>query len=527
MQKVLREAHVWSKLDHANVLPFIGITSDFEVSISLVSKWMASGDAHQYVQDETIDPRPLVVCIARGLHYLHNYPQGPIVHGDLKGANVLISDEGHALISDFGYTHLTNSSFDMTVSVPCGGTINWMAPEVLKPPEQKDPCLTVESDVWAFGMTILELFTRKAPFSYLKNIGTIVYQIVNAPPDRPRDDSTCYRMTYDWWAVCSDCWKSDPASRPSMLHLVNRIEGIKAIKDLTLGLNILSEKATSLGINLGFDQITRNIDVTTGSDGNAIVFQGVLQPGGKKLAVKNIRTGPLAANVHIVEEILRDVLLWSKVQHKNVIPVLGITTKFDHTLSIVSEWTEMKNAYDYVQNSEVDPRPLLLEIANGLEYLHTHQDHPLIHGDLRGINVFVSHEGHALIAFGITSLVNRLFEAPATRSRPLNWVAPEGLDNGGFTTTRQGDVWAFGMTALELFTRRPPFHDTESDIKAEVMRGPPERPSDEATHGRLTRMWWQGCLSCWNHEPLLRPTMTMIVKRIDQIMHTPEHSPPS
>lgn len=69
-------------------------------------------------------------------------------------SNVLISDEGHALISDFGYTHLDKSSFNLTVSPPCGGTLNWMAPEILDPTEQENVC-SVGSDVWAFGMTIL------------------------------------------------------------------------------------------------------------------------------------------------------------------------------------------------------------------------------------------------------------------------------------------------------------------------------------------------------------------------------------
>lgn len=39
--------------------------------------------------------------------------------------------------------------------------------------------------------------------------------------------------------------------------------------------------------------------------------------------------------------------------------MFGISTKFDHTLSIVSAWMEMKNAYDYVQDKEVDPGPLV------------------------------------------------------------------------------------------------------------------------------------------------------------------------
>ena len=112
-----------------------------------------------------------IVDIAHGLCYLHNHPQGSIIHGDLKGVgglvkiqiysdvftkvNVLISDEGHALISDFGLTQMIGSSFSMAASLPCGGSVNWMAPEILKPPDEDAPLMTVRSDVWAFGMTIL------------------------------------------------------------------------------------------------------------------------------------------------------------------------------------------------------------------------------------------------------------------------------------------------------------------------------------------------------------------------------------
>lgn len=60
--------------------------------------------------------------------------------------------------------------------------------------------------------------------------------------------------------------------------------------------------------------------------------------------------------------------------------------------------------------------------------------------------MLVREGGHALITFGITPLVNSLFEAP--EMRPLNWVSPEELESGGVTKTWQGDVWAFGMTVL-------------------------------------------------------------------------------
>jgi len=68
-------------------------------------------------------------------------------------ANVLISNSGHALITDFGFTYLASSSFSLGVSSCIGGTYNWMPPEAL---EMTGPSImTVESDVWSFAMTAL------------------------------------------------------------------------------------------------------------------------------------------------------------------------------------------------------------------------------------------------------------------------------------------------------------------------------------------------------------------------------------
>ncbi|KAG6331160.1 hypothetical protein ID866_7926 [Astraeus odoratus] len=59
-QRFLEEVHVWSELSHQNVLPYFGITTQLNFTVSLVSQWMYNGNAHDYVQDVTVDPRPLV-----------------------------------------------------------------------------------------------------------------------------------------------------------------------------------------------------------------------------------------------------------------------------------------------------------------------------------------------------------------------------------------------------------------------------------------------------------------------------------
>ncbi|KAL4073641.1 kinase-like domain-containing protein [Scleroderma citrinum] len=186
-----------------------------------MTEWMSHGNAHDYVQDMTVDPRPLILDIAHGLFYLHNHVSGPIIHGDLKGMNILISAEGHALLTDFGHSQLANSSFSMTVDPPRGGSWNWLAPENVDS-DQYD--ITLPGDIWAFGMTVLELFSRKKPFHNARNVQSVLLQILRGPPGRPNDECTCSRMTDAWWNLCNLCWERDPLLRPGMSKLMPAIE---------------------------------------------------------------------------------------------------------------------------------------------------------------------------------------------------------------------------------------------------------------------------------------------------------------
>ncbi|KAG6330634.1 hypothetical protein ID866_8457 [Astraeus odoratus] len=227
IQATYREIHVWSKLRHENILPLLGIATKFDRTISLVTEWMPLGNAHDYVQDRSIDPRPLVaqlLHIARGLCYLHEHEPGSIVHGDVKGVNVLISGDGRAVLADFGLSLLINSSFSMTVNPPCGGSWRWLAPENV---DSQEYAITHAGDIWAFGMTSLELFTGQNPFPDIQTIQRLVLRILRGPPERPSDEWTYSRMTDDWWELLCSCWQRGPLLRPSMSELVSTIEQLE------------------------------------------------------------------------------------------------------------------------------------------------------------------------------------------------------------------------------------------------------------------------------------------------------------
>lgn len=220
---MLREVYLWCQLRHKNILPLLGITTAFDNTISIVSPWM-DRNALQYVQNRTIDPRPLILGVAKGLCYLHNH-QPPVYHGDVKGTNILISDEGQPLITGFGLSRLANSAFDLAVEDPYrGGTLQWMAPEYLNTGN-----VTAEADVWAFGLTALELFTGEVPFHDTRNVANVVNRIMGGQlPQRPRNKSTGSRLTNKWWQICSLCWKPDPPLRPTMLQIVEMIVGAES-----------------------------------------------------------------------------------------------------------------------------------------------------------------------------------------------------------------------------------------------------------------------------------------------------------
>ncbi|KAI6158414.1 kinase-like domain-containing protein [Pisolithus thermaeus] len=219
LKRIFQEVHTWSKLHHENIVCMFGISTDFGSTISIISEWMPMGDAHAYVQHGDNDPRPLLRDIASGLSYLHNHELGPVVHGDLKGFNVLVSRDHRALLTDFGLSTLNVSSFKMTVDAIRGGSYHWMAPELLD-----DCAASMESDVWAFGMTALELFTGEVPFPNCRHPANVLGGLIQGRlPPQPTEESTQFRLTDAWWEICTSCWRRDPSSRPTVRIIVEMI----------------------------------------------------------------------------------------------------------------------------------------------------------------------------------------------------------------------------------------------------------------------------------------------------------------
>ncbi|XP_024381584.1 PTI1-like tyrosine-protein kinase 1 [Physcomitrium patens] len=166
----LSQVSLVSRLKHENVVELIGYCLDGQLQV-LAYEYATMGSLHDILHGRKgvkgAQPGPVLdwmqrvkiaVGAARGLEYLHEKAQPPIIHRDIKSSNVLLFDSYVAKIADF---NLSNQAPDMAArlhSTRVLGTFGYHAPEYAMTGQ-----LNQMSDVYSFGVVLLELLTGRKP----------------------------------------------------------------------------------------------------------------------------------------------------------------------------------------------------------------------------------------------------------------------------------------------------------------------------------------------------------------------------
>ncbi|KAF9643195.1 kinase-like protein [Thelephora ganbajun] len=211
-RRFCKEVVAWKALRHPNVLPLIGVTMT-ERQFVMVSEWMKNGNINTFVKAHTdVNRLELLRDVTAGLVYMHD--QG-VVHGDLKGANILINSDGHACIADFSLLMVISDQQTFLATCIAGGTIPWMSPELLDPQsfglEKCRP--TKESDRYALGMVIYEILSGRVPFE--PPMASVLRIVLGERPERPQGAQGAW-FTDSIWGMLELCWKPRPNERPSL-----------------------------------------------------------------------------------------------------------------------------------------------------------------------------------------------------------------------------------------------------------------------------------------------------------------------
>ncbi|XP_021742592.1 receptor-like protein kinase At3g21340 isoform X2 [Chenopodium quinoa] len=225
------EVNVLGRIYHKNLVTLIGFCEEGTSNLALVYEYLSGGDLKALLSEHSgvfiSWKRRLSIAFdtAKGLDYLHTGCSPPIVHRDVKPANILLNRDYHkAKVADFGFSKIFPAEYVSKLKTRVIGTTGYLDPQYHLTGQVNE-----KSDVYSFGVVLLELITGKS--AIIKNTNTHLVQWVTPLFERgdigsildPRlhieigeNYNTLWRAT----ELAKKCVELDATDRPTMSDIV-------------------------------------------------------------------------------------------------------------------------------------------------------------------------------------------------------------------------------------------------------------------------------------------------------------------
>ncbi|RLN92379.1 hypothetical protein BBJ28_00025625, partial [Nothophytophthora sp. Chile5] len=214
----LREANTWFQLNHRNVVKMYG--GCHVGRLVFVCEYASQGSLKEFSKAEGRDPLLIwstLLSAATGLRYLHDVG---VVHGDLKGDNILIGKDGVAKLTDFGLSFFRKNA-DSEAEQGALGAYRWKAPECLN-----GGVATFASDIFSFGMSMIEAVSGALPWgNVIPDIAVKHHVTKGELPKRPAV------FEDEEWELVQQMCCSDPRQRLNIVSVVVRLTAIVKRRD--------------------------------------------------------------------------------------------------------------------------------------------------------------------------------------------------------------------------------------------------------------------------------------------------------
>ncbi|KAJ6947806.1 hypothetical protein NC651_002231 [Populus alba x Populus x berolinensis] len=194
-----------------------------------------------------------------------------------------------------------------------------------------------------------------------------------------------------------------------------------------------------------------------GSGGFGIVYKGELEDG-TKIAVKRMEAGVMGSKAG--DEFQAEIAVLSKVRHRHLVSLLGFSIEGNERLLVYEYMPQGALSMHLFHWKKLNLEPLslmrrlsiALDVARGVEYLHSLARQTFIHRDLKSSNILLGDDFHAKVSdFGLVKLAPDSEHSVATRlAGTFGYLAPEYAVMGKITT--KVDVFSYGVVLMELLT---------------------------------------------------------------------------
>ncbi|KAK8452202.1 hypothetical protein SEVIR_5G072800v4 [Setaria viridis] len=241
------EVEIISRVHHRHLVSLVGYCISDDQRL-LVYDFVPNNTLHYHLHGRGVPvlewPARVKIAAgsARGIAYLHEDCHPRIIHRDIKSSNILLDNNFEALVADFGLARLAlDACTHVTTRVM--GTFGYLAPEYASSGK-----LTERSDVFSFGVVLLELITGRKPVDASKPLGDEslvewarplltqalesgkVGELVDARLDKNYDEVELFRMI----EAAAACIRHSASRRPRMSQVVRVLDSLADV-DLTNG----------------------------------------------------------------------------------------------------------------------------------------------------------------------------------------------------------------------------------------------------------------------------------------------------
>ncbi|XP_032038219.1 receptor-interacting serine/threonine-protein kinase 2 [Aythya fuligula] len=231
---LLKEAEILHKARFSYILPILGICNEPEF-LGIVTEYMTNGSLNELLHGKDMYPDVpwclryrILYEIALGVNYLHNM-NPPLLHHDLKTQNILLDDEFHVKIADFGMSKwrvISMSQSRSETSLPEGGTIIYMPPEDYNPSQKTRA--SVKHDIYSYAIIMWEVMSRKQPFEEVINPLQIMYSVSQGQRLDLSEESLSMDIPHRAFVIrlIVSGWAQNPDERPSFLKCLIDLEPV-------------------------------------------------------------------------------------------------------------------------------------------------------------------------------------------------------------------------------------------------------------------------------------------------------------
>ncbi|XVF39222.1 hypothetical protein PTKIN_Ptkin01aG0018300 [Pterospermum kingtungense] len=255
VEPFINEIMVLCQINHRNVVKLLGCCLETQVPL-LVYEYVTNGTLFDHLHNDGAASTVLwetrlkiVTEMAQVLSYLHSAASPPIIHRDVKLANILLDENYNAKVSDFGASRL-NPSDKAQITTLVQGTLGYLDPEYFHTSQ-----LTEKSDVYSFGVVLIKLLTGSKALSFerpeqQRNLSMYFVSLMKEDRfleilDRRVMNERTIKPLKEVAALARRCVRLKGEERPTMKEVASELEGLRAMEQHPWGKGDLLEEETA------------------------------------------------------------------------------------------------------------------------------------------------------------------------------------------------------------------------------------------------------------------------------------------